>query len=61
MARYCSCRMMPPGRAAGWPVPTLCRGFATAGGRKAAAGINALPEADVDRFVATFYSAYRDD
>jgi hypothetical protein len=53
--------MMPPGRAAGWPVPTLCRGFATAGGRKAAAGINALPEADVDRFVATFYSAYRDD
>lgn len=32
----------------------LCRGFATGGGRKAAAGINALPETETERFVAAF-------
>jgi hypothetical protein len=38
---------------------TLCRAFATGGGRKAAAGINHLPESDVERFVETFRQAYR--
>ncbi len=37
----------------------LCREFATGGGRKAAAGIDALPEADYDRFVARFCAAFR--
>ena len=37
---------------------TLCRQFATGGGRAGAAGINALPEADVDRFVAAFNQAF---
>ena len=32
----------------------LCRRFATGGGRKAAAGINELPEVEVDRFVVEF-------
>jgi hypothetical protein len=32
----------------------LCRRFPTGGGRKAAAGINDLPEAEVDRFVTEF-------
>jgi hypothetical protein len=36
----------------------LCRQFASGGGRKAAAGINDLPEADYDRFVAAFTSAF---
>ena len=49
----------PVARAEGADV--LCRGFATGGGRKAAAGINALPEADADRFVAAFYLAYHHD
>lgn len=35
----------------------LCRQFESGGGRKAAAGINHLPEADLDRFVAAFRSA----
>ncbi|HEY0635394.1 MAG TPA: acetyltransferase [Gammaproteobacteria bacterium] len=38
---------------------TLCRAFATGGGRKAAAGINQLPEADLDRFIDAFRQAYR--
>lgn len=33
---------------------TLCRQFDTGGGRKAAAGINRLPAAEVDRFAAAF-------
>ena len=36
----------------------LCRGFATGGGRAAAAGINVLPNADYDRFVAAFLKAF---
>ncbi len=32
----------------------LCRQFESGGGRKAAAGINHLPEADVERFLAAF-------
>lgn len=36
----------------------LCRGFATGGGRTGAAGINRLPEADFDRFVAAFCEAF---
>jgi len=36
----------------------LCRQFATGGGRKAAAGINDLPESDYDRFVAAFTAAF---
>ena len=38
---------------------TLCRGFATGGGRAAAAGINALPAAEVPRFLAAFDAAFR--
>lgn len=37
----------------------LCRSFPTGGGRKAAAGINQLPEADYDRFVAAFIESFR--
>lgn len=37
---------------------TLCAGFESGGGRKAAAGINHLPEADVDRFAQAFFAAY---
>ncbi|MEM9601268.1 MAG: acetyltransferase [Pseudomonadota bacterium] len=36
----------------------VCRQFDTGGGRAAAAGINTLPEADVDRFVATLRDTY---
>lgn len=36
----------------------LCRAFETGGGRKAAAGINRLPDADYDRFVARFAAAF---
>ena len=36
----------------------LCRQFASGGGRKAAAGINDLPKADYDRFVAAFTAAF---
>jgi len=36
----------------------LCRAFPGGGGRQAAAGINGLPEAEVDRFVATFFAAF---
>ncbi len=36
----------------------LCRQFATGGGRKAAAGINRLDEADYDTFVSAFREAF---
>jgi hypothetical protein len=36
----------------------LCRQFETGGGRKAAAGINDLPESDYDRFIAAFIGAF---
>ncbi|WPL19309.1 hypothetical protein Thiowin_04426 [Thiorhodovibrio winogradskyi] len=36
----------------------LCRQFPTGGGRSAAAGINALPESDYDRFLAAFHAAF---
>lgn len=37
---------------------TLCLQFETGGGRQAAAGINRLPAADYDRFVAEFTKAF---
>lgn len=36
----------------------VCRQFATGGGRAAAAGINQLPAADLDRFIAVFSEYY---
>ena len=36
----------------------LCRQFPTGGGRKAAAGINNLPDGDYDRFVERFLAAF---
>jgi hypothetical protein len=36
----------------------LCKRFETGGGRKAAAGINVLPEARIPDFVAAFFKAY---
>lgn len=36
----------------------LCSQFETGGGRKSAAGINHLPEADVERFMAAFDRAF---
>ncbi len=36
----------------------ICSQFETGGGRKGAAGINHLPEAEFDRFVSLFYSVY---
>lgn len=36
----------------------LCKRFPTGGGRKAAAGINVLPEGDIPAFVAAFFGAY---
>ena len=36
----------------------LCLKFDTGGGRSAAAGINVLPERDVDRFIDAFISAF---
>ena len=38
----------------------LCKHFPTGGGRKAAAGINELPEADIPSFVAAFFETYPD-
>lgn len=38
----------------------LCRRFATGGGRKGAAGINVLVDADIPRFVAAFFEIYPD-
>ncbi len=37
---------------------TLCRQFPTGGGRKAAAGINHLPDREVDAFIARFKESY---
>ncbi len=37
---------------------TLCRGFATGGGRAAAAGINDLPKGELQHFVDTFNKFY---
>lgn len=36
----------------------LCQRFDTGGGRKAAAGINVLPEARIPDFIAAFYETY---
>lgn len=36
----------------------LCSQFETGGGRTGAAGINHLPDADVDRFVAAFFAGF---
>lgn len=36
----------------------LCRQFETGGGRKAAAGINRLPEAELDAFIAAFVAGF---
>jgi hypothetical protein len=36
----------------------LCGRFETGGGRKGAAGINHLPEDEVERFVALFNSTF---
>ncbi len=36
----------------------LCRQFESGGGRKAAAGINLLPEARIPDFIAAFFKAY---
>ncbi len=38
---------------------TLCRAFATGGGRKAAAGINQLPATDLGRFIEALRNSYR--
>lgn len=37
---------------------SLCRQFSTGGGRAAAAGINALPEQELDRFIEKFTAAF---
>lgn len=37
---------------------TVCRQFSSGGGRKGAAGINFLPEAEVDRFIEIFRTVY---
>lgn len=37
----------------------LCRGFETGGGRKAAAGINRLPEQQLDAFLEAFVAAFQ--
>ena len=39
----------------------LCSSFATGGGRRAAAGINHLPEADLDEFVKRFYKTFENN
>lgn len=36
----------------------LCRQFESGGGRAAAAGINRLPEAELERFIQAFYAAF---
>ena len=38
---------------------TLCMKFPTGGGRKAAAGINELPESSLDEFIKTFKDTYK--
>ena len=39
----------------------ICSRFETGGGRKGAAGINHLPEADLDRFIRVFFESYTHD
>ncbi|HEY9099868.1 MAG TPA: acetyltransferase [Thiobacillus sp.] len=36
----------------------LCSQFETGGGRKGAAGINHLPQSDIDRFIEVFYAVF---
>ncbi|NWG87563.1 MAG: acetyltransferase, partial [Hydrogenophilaceae bacterium] len=36
----------------------LCRQFESGGGRAGAAGINRLPEAELERFLQAFYAAF---
>jgi hypothetical protein len=38
---------------------TLCRQFPSGGGRAAAAGINALPEAQLDAFIQAFSQQFQ--
>ena len=38
----------------------ICRQFPSGGGRKAAAGVNSLPEAEIERFIETFSGYYAD-
>lgn len=47
----------PKNRAEG--ADELCRGFATGGGRRAAAGINRLPVEEMGRFLAVFAGFFR--
>lgn len=47
---------VPAGSAIG--ADDFCRGFATGGGRKTAAGINLLPKGDLDSFCARLESAF---
>ena len=44
--------------ATGEGADVLCRGFPTGGGRKAAGGINHLPDADYDEFTRRFAAAF---
>ncbi len=37
---------------------TLCSQFETGGGRKGAAGVNHLPESELGRFIASFYTVF---
>lgn len=46
--------------AVGTGADVLCRRFPTGGGRRAAAGIDHLPDADYDGFVRRFIAAFRD-
>lgn len=39
----------------------ICSRFETGGGRKGAAGINHLPEAELDRFISVFFETYAHD
>ena len=39
----------------------LCSGFATGGGRRAAAGINHLPESELNEFVNRFYKTFENN
>jgi len=40
------------------PADEFCRGFETGGGRKLAAGVNHIADADVDRFTGAFQATY---
>jgi hypothetical protein len=39
----------------------ICSQFETGGGRKGAAGINHLPETELDRFINVFFESYAHD